>query len=73
MPNVTISVSEELYKTIKTHKQIRWSEVARRAMQDYAKKLSLLDHLLEKSELTDKDAIEIGRKIKQGMARRHRT
>jgi predicted CopG family antitoxin len=72
MPNVTISVSEELYKTIKTHKQIRWSEVARRAMQDYAKKLSLLDHLLEKSELTDKDAIEIGRKIKQGMARRHR-
>ncbi len=72
MPNVTISVSEELYKTIKTHKQIRWSEVARRATQDYAKKPSLLDHLLEKSELTDKDAIEIGRKIKQGMARRHR-
>jgi predicted CopG family antitoxin len=71
MPNVTISVSEELYKTIKKHKQIRWSEVARRAMQDYAKKLSILDNLLEKSELTEKDAIEIGQKIKHGMAKRH--
>jgi predicted translin family RNA/ssDNA-binding protein len=71
MPNVTISVSEELYKAIKKHRQIRWSEVARHAMQEYAKKLALLDKLLEKSELTEKDAIEIGQKIKQGMAKRH--
>ena len=71
MPNVTISVSEELYKTIKTHKQIRWSEVARRAMQEYAQKLSILDNLLEKSELTEKDVLEIGQKIKHGIAKRH--
>ncbi len=71
MPNVTISISEELYKTIKKHKQIRWSEVARRAMQEYARKLAILDRLLEKSELTEKDAIEIGQKIKQGVAKRH--
>lgn len=71
MPNVTISVSEELYRTIKKHKQIRWSEVARRAMQEYAKKLVILDKLLEKSELTEKDAIEIGQKIKHGVAKRH--
>lgn len=71
MPNVTISVSEELYKTIKKHKQIRWSEVARRAMQEYAKKLALLDRLLEKSELTEKEALEIGQRIKHGVAKRH--
>ena len=71
MPNVTISVSEELYKTIKAHKQIRWSEVARRAMQEYAKKLSILDNLLENSELTEKDVLEIGQKIKHGVAKRH--
>lgn len=71
MPNITISVSEELYSTIKKHKQIRWSEVARRAMQIYAKKLAMLDKLLEDSEMTEEDAIELGKKIKHGMAKRH--
>jgi predicted CopG family antitoxin len=71
MPNITISVSEELYATIKRHRQVRWSEVARRSMELYAKKLSLLDKLLKNSELTEEDAIEIGRKIKHGVAKRH--
>ena len=71
MPNITISVSEELYTTIKKHKQIRWSEVARRAMQMYAKKLVILDKVLEDSEMTEKDAIELGKKIKHGMSKRH--
>jgi predicted CopG family antitoxin len=71
MPNITISVSEELYTAIKKHKQIRWSEVARRAMQMYAKKLAILDKLLEDSNMTDKDAIELGKRIKHGMAKRH--
>jgi predicted CopG family antitoxin len=71
MPNITISVSEELYTTIKKHRQVRWSEVARRAMELYAKKLSLLDKFLKNSEMTEEDAIEIGRKIKHGMAKRH--
>jgi predicted CopG family antitoxin len=71
MPNITISVSEELYKTIKKHKQVRWSEVAKRAMQEYAKKLALLDEMLGDSELTDKEALEIGKQIKHGMAKRH--
>jgi predicted CopG family antitoxin len=68
---MTISVSEELYSTIKKHRQVRWSEVARRAMELYAKKLSLLDKLLKDSELTEADAIEIGKKIKHGLAKRH--
>ena len=72
MPNLTISVSERLYKTIKKHKQIRWSEVARRAMANYAQKLAMLDKLTANSELTEEDAIRIGRKIKKGIAKRHR-
>ncbi|MCL4379225.1 MAG: hypothetical protein M1160_00090 [Candidatus Marsarchaeota archaeon] len=71
MPNITISVSEELYKTIKQHRQIRWSEVARRAMLIYAQKLAVLDKLTKDSELTEADAISIGKKIKKGIAKRH--
>ena len=71
MPNITISVSEELYKTIKQHRQIRWSEVARRAMLIYAQRLAVLDKLTKNSELTEADAIIIGKKIKKGIAKRH--
>ncbi len=71
MPNITISVSEELYKTIKHHRQIRWSEVARRAMANYAQKLAMLDKLTKDSELTEEDAIAIGKKVKRGIAKRH--
>jgi predicted CopG family antitoxin len=71
MPNITISVSEELYNAIKKYKQIRWSEVARRAMQEYAKRLAILDNLLKGSELTEKDAVEIGQRIKHRMAKRY--
>lgn len=71
MHNVTISVDEELYRLMKEHRQIRWSEVARRAMREYAKKLAVLDSLIEDSKMTEKDAIEIGEKIKHGMAKRH--
>jgi predicted CopG family antitoxin len=71
MPNLTISVSEELYETIKKYKQIRWSEVAKIAMQEYAKKLVLLDNILADSTLTETDAIALGKKIKHGMAKRH--
>lgn len=71
MPNMTISISEELSEIIKKHRQIRWSEVARRAMHIYAKKLAILDKLLEDSEMTEVEALELGKKIKHGMAKRH--
>lgn len=71
MPNMTISVPKGLYTTIKKHGRIRWSQVAREAMAQYAQKLEVLDKLLENSEITEKDAIEIGKKIKAGIAKRH--
>ena len=38
---------------------------------EQAKKLELMDKLLAKSKLTEEDVLEIGRKIKHGIARRH--
>ena len=34
-------------------------------------KLKLMDWLLRNSKLTEEDAIEIGRKIKEGLAKKH--
>ena len=71
MPNMTTSVPDDLYEIMKKHREIKWSEIARRAMWEYAKKLELLDRLLENSELTDEDVSELAKKIKKGIAERH--
>lgn len=64
MPNITLSVSPELQKTIKSHPEIKWSEVARQSMNDFAKKIEMMEKIAQKSRLTEKDALDIANKIK---------
>ena len=71
MTNMTLSVPEELHKIMKKHSEIKWSEVARQAMWTQARKIELMDKIISKSELTEKDAESIGRKIKHGIAKKH--
>jgi len=53
MTNITLSLPDEVHVKMKMHKEIRWSEVARRAITDYIGKLE------EKgSEITTKDLLE---------------
>ena len=71
MTNLTLAVPKDLHNIMQKHKDIKWSEVARQAMWEKARKLDLMDKLLAKSALTEEDALEIGRKIKHGIARKH--
>ncbi len=71
MTNMTLALSEQLIRLMKKHKEIKWSEVARQAMLEKATELEWMDKVLSKSKLTENDAIEIGRKIKRGIAKRH--
>ncbi len=71
MVNMTLAVPEELSKIMKHHVEIKWSEIARRAMWEHAKKLELMERLVSKSKLTEKQAEEIGEKIKMGLHKRY--
>jgi hypothetical protein len=71
MTNMTLALPEDLKAIMDRHKEVKWSEVARRALWDHARKLELMDKLLAKSELTEEDAAALGKKIKTAMARRH--
>lgn len=71
MTNMTLAVPEDLYKIMQKHKEIKWSEVARRAIIEKAKKLELMNKLLADSDLTEEDAEKIGNKIKHEMAKRN--
>ena len=68
MVNVTLAVPEELHKIMKRHPEINWSEVARQAMWEYAKKLELLDEIIDKSKPSEKDVTKVGKAVKKGIA-----
>lgn len=72
MPSMTLSIPQELHTLIKRHNEIRWSEIARRAMWEYARKLQELDNIAQKSRMTEKDAEMIGRKVKKAVQARYR-
>lgn len=67
MPNMTLSLPEEIYGVVKKHSEIKWSEIARRAISEKAMKLALLDKITSKSKLTLKDVQEINEKVKKGL------
>jgi len=71
MVNMTLAVPEELNTIMKQHTEIKWSEIARRAMWAHAKKLELMENLAAESRLTEKDAEDIGHKIKAGLHKRY--
>ena len=39
MPTLTLSIPKEVYERMKKHKEIKWSEIARRAIILYLEKL----------------------------------
>lgn len=70
MSNITLAIPEELHMIIKKHNEIKWSEVARRALWQQARKLQIMDKLVSKSEFTEKDVEELDHKIKAGLLKR---
>ena len=71
MTNMTLAVPEDLHEIMRKYDTIKWSEIARQALWNQARKLELMDKLLAKSKLTEEDALEIGRKINKGIAKKH--
>ncbi len=68
MPNITLAISEELHKKMKMLNEVRWSEVARRAIEQRVNDLNTLNELASKSKITDEDIEEISKKIKRAAA-----
>ena len=69
---MTLSVPKELHEEMLVHSEIKWSDVARQAFKKKIRELSLIDKLLDSSQLTKKDAENIGHKIKHEMSKRFR-
>jgi hypothetical protein len=56
---------------MKSHPEIKWSEVARQAMWEYARRLKMMDEVTGRSKLTEEDVFEIGTKTKKSLTSRY--
>jgi hypothetical protein len=75
MPNITISVPEELKKKLEEFPEINWSGFLRECIESKAKRLAILkklDKMLENSEITEEDALKLGDKVKEGMWKKYK-
>ncbi|MFH1409476.1 MAG: hypothetical protein ABIH34_06195 [Nanoarchaeota archaeon] len=70
MPTITLSVPDDLKREMESSREINWSEVARVAIREKIEHLKILKKIVEKSKLTEKDSLEIGRKINKAMHKR---
>ena len=70
MPNMTLSIPEQVQKKMSKHSEVKWSNVAREAIEKKVEQLEWMDSVLSKSELTEEDAEEIGHGIKAMIAKR---
>jgi hypothetical protein len=68
---MTLAIPEELSDLMKKHDEIKWSEVARKAMWDKATKLEMMDKMLSKSKMTEEDVARIDKKVKKSIARKY--
>jgi hypothetical protein len=65
MANMTLSIPDDIHKDMKQFSDIRWSEVARRAIVERIEALKQVEEIAKKSKLTAKDAKKIGELIKR--------
>ena len=70
MGNITLSIPEEVHKEMKNFSEVKWSEVARKAIIEKLQTLRLAEKLANKSNLTEKDIKDFSNKIKSLAAKR---
>jgi hypothetical protein len=71
MANLTLAVPKELKSEMDAFPEINWSEVARQAIAQKIRDLKFLKKMRSESDLTEEDAIVLGRKVNKALAKRY--
>ena len=64
MGNMTLSIPNEVQEEMRHFSEVKWSEVARKAIIEKIGAMKLAEKLAQKSKLTVKDVEEFNKKIK---------
>ena len=71
MVSLTLSISEELKHRLDAFREINWSEVARQAFLQKVADLEFLNEFKSRSDMDEKLALELGRKVNEALAKRY--
>ncbi|MBU1005804.1 MAG: hypothetical protein KJ561_08280 [Nanoarchaeota archaeon] len=72
MPTLTLAIPEDLKRDMDSLPEINWSEIARRAISKEAAEFKLFRSISAKSKLSEKDALELGSKVNDGLYKEFR-
>ncbi|MDP2750249.1 MAG: hypothetical protein Q8O89_05450 [Nanoarchaeota archaeon] len=70
MGNITLAIPEDVHKDMKSFSEVRWSEVARKAIVAKLETLKMAEKLAKKSKITQSDADAFSKKIKTSANKR---
>lgn len=73
MVSITLSVSEKLKKEMEDFPEMNWSEVARQAIKKKIFIMRKFQEFSKESELTEEDALILGKKVNKVVAKRHKS
>jgi hypothetical protein len=73
MSQLTIDIPTEIQKVMEAHSGIDWETIAQQSLLDYARRLTRVEQILEKSQFTESDAQEFDKRFKAGLAKRYRS
>jgi len=68
MPNLTLSITDEMKDDMKKHPEVRWSNAVRVMIERKLRQFELAEKLSQKSRLTEKDVVALSTKVNNGMA-----
>ncbi|MGQ0798358.1 MAG: hypothetical protein ACT4OI_10935 [Methanobacteriota archaeon] len=72
MPNLTLSVPDDLHRKMKRHPEVKWSEIVRRILASKIRDLERMDRLAAKSVLTGEDVDFLDHLVKESLLKRYR-
>jgi len=64
MPNLTISLPNELHRFVKDHREIKWSEIVRRSIEEYSKRILAFERTVGKKTRRELD-VEVEELLKK--------
>ena len=72
MVSITLSVSEDLKQEMDSFPEINWSAVAREAIKKKVAMMEKFKEFTKNSELTEEEALQLGKEVSTKAMRRHK-
>ncbi len=72
MTTMTLAIPIELKQRLEGFPEINWSEVARQAFMQKIKDLEFLKEFKQESEMTEEEALRLGKQVRKNIAKKFR-